>query len=306
MAICEKCGKEHDGSYGSGRFCSRHCANKRSISKKQRELISKLTKARSKKEYKPILETRICEKCAKEFVVDVKKENKKKPKRFCSRSCANGHIISEETKEKISKSSKRFFNTKEGKRKAKKVGQKLKQQYIDNPELRLLQAERIMKAQGNSNPSRIIFTCPVCGKQLELRPYEARKRKFCSGHCRNIVNNEKITGSRSKAEIMLEEFLKENYPQIKFKTSERDLLQGLELDFYFPEIKFAIEWNGIFHYRDVGHNIKAIQKKDEQKKQLCIEKDIELYIVKDMTSHKKSILQEIKKIEKILKEKYNI
>lgn len=23
--ICEKCGKEHDGSYGSGRFCSEHC-----------------------------------------------------------------------------------------------------------------------------------------------------------------------------------------------------------------------------------------------------------------------------------------
>ena len=23
--ICEYCGKEHDGSYGSGRFCSKHC-----------------------------------------------------------------------------------------------------------------------------------------------------------------------------------------------------------------------------------------------------------------------------------------
>ena len=23
--ICENCGKEHDGSYGSGRFCSKHC-----------------------------------------------------------------------------------------------------------------------------------------------------------------------------------------------------------------------------------------------------------------------------------------
>lgn len=26
---CEKCGKEHDGSFGSGRFCSRSCANSR-------------------------------------------------------------------------------------------------------------------------------------------------------------------------------------------------------------------------------------------------------------------------------------
>ena len=23
--ICENCGNEHDGSYGSGRFCSAHC-----------------------------------------------------------------------------------------------------------------------------------------------------------------------------------------------------------------------------------------------------------------------------------------
>lgn len=26
--ICEYCGKEHDGSYGSGRFCSKYCAHK--------------------------------------------------------------------------------------------------------------------------------------------------------------------------------------------------------------------------------------------------------------------------------------
>ena len=25
MKICENCGNEHDGSYGSGRFCSNHC-----------------------------------------------------------------------------------------------------------------------------------------------------------------------------------------------------------------------------------------------------------------------------------------
>lgn len=28
MNICEQCGKEHDGSFGSGRFCCRSCSNK--------------------------------------------------------------------------------------------------------------------------------------------------------------------------------------------------------------------------------------------------------------------------------------
>lgn len=28
MAICEQCGKEHDGTFGSRRFCCRSCSNK--------------------------------------------------------------------------------------------------------------------------------------------------------------------------------------------------------------------------------------------------------------------------------------
>lgn len=38
--ICEKCGKEHDGTFGSGRFCSRSCANIRSHSIETKVKIS--------------------------------------------------------------------------------------------------------------------------------------------------------------------------------------------------------------------------------------------------------------------------
>jgi hypothetical protein len=37
---CEKCNKEHNGFYGSGRFCSRECANTRSHSDKIKRQIS--------------------------------------------------------------------------------------------------------------------------------------------------------------------------------------------------------------------------------------------------------------------------
>ena len=40
MTKCEKCGKIHDGSFGSGRFCSRSCANSRKHSKETKEKIS--------------------------------------------------------------------------------------------------------------------------------------------------------------------------------------------------------------------------------------------------------------------------
>lgn len=38
---CENCGKEHDGSYGSGRFCCKSCANTRKHSNETKEKTKK-------------------------------------------------------------------------------------------------------------------------------------------------------------------------------------------------------------------------------------------------------------------------
>ena len=61
--ICEKCGKEHDGTFGSGRFCSRSCANAHFHSKEQKEKISNSVKKRLREN----MYERICEKCGKTF-----------------------------------------------------------------------------------------------------------------------------------------------------------------------------------------------------------------------------------------------
>ena len=45
--ICEKCGKEHDGSFGSGRFCSRACANSRIKTEETRKKVSLAFQKRS-------------------------------------------------------------------------------------------------------------------------------------------------------------------------------------------------------------------------------------------------------------------
>lgn len=39
---CENCGKEHDGSYGSGRFCCKSCANTRKHSNETKEKLKNL------------------------------------------------------------------------------------------------------------------------------------------------------------------------------------------------------------------------------------------------------------------------
>ena len=52
--ICENCGKEHDGSYGSGRFCSEKCA--RSFP--------------SKNDKKPKIKQAKCVECGKIIVIN--------------------------------------------------------------------------------------------------------------------------------------------------------------------------------------------------------------------------------------------
>lgn len=50
--ICETCGKEHDGTFGSGRFCCRSCANKRTLTQNTKQKISqKLQKKNTKKDF---------------------------------------------------------------------------------------------------------------------------------------------------------------------------------------------------------------------------------------------------------------
>lgn len=42
---CEKCGKEHDGSFGSGRFCNSYCARSFSTQKNRKEINIALSKS---------------------------------------------------------------------------------------------------------------------------------------------------------------------------------------------------------------------------------------------------------------------
>lgn len=58
MNICIKCNKEHDGSFGSGKYCSVNCANSRTLTKEQKLKISNTLKSNEifkKQEYECII-----------------------------------------------------------------------------------------------------------------------------------------------------------------------------------------------------------------------------------------------------------
>lgn len=105
MKKCEKCGKEHDGSYGSGRFCCGKCARSYSSSKVDRNKVkivqcidcgvdlkvslhasAKQCKCDDCRKHKKYITGKIykhCLNCGRELI--------KNQKKYCSKECNSEH-----------------------------------------------------------------------------------------------------------------------------------------------------------------------------------------------------------------------
>lgn len=94
--ICEYCNKEHDGSYGSGRFCSNTCARGFASRDKREEINKKVSlklKGRpkekniisKKKKYPKRIKKCVCIVCNKEFTTD-------RLRKYCSNKCHQAQV----------------------------------------------------------------------------------------------------------------------------------------------------------------------------------------------------------------------
>jgi len=82
MKKCENCGKDHDGNYASGRFCSKKCSRGFSTKAKRKEINEKVSKKIQGNAHKDIEKT--CVECGKTFTIRWNKRHQK----CCSVSCA--------------------------------------------------------------------------------------------------------------------------------------------------------------------------------------------------------------------------
>lgn len=85
---CENCGKIHDGSYGSGRFCSSKCSRGFSTKSKRSEINESVSKKlKGTFNGKPAYENikKICAECGKEFEID----HKHRSQIYCSHACTH-------------------------------------------------------------------------------------------------------------------------------------------------------------------------------------------------------------------------
>ena len=92
MKICENCGVEHNGKYGSGRFCSTTCSRGFSTKAKRKEINARLSKFYEDK--RPDLIEKVCQYdlCRKTYKVN---HNKANSSMFCSKSCRSKGISTE-------------------------------------------------------------------------------------------------------------------------------------------------------------------------------------------------------------------
>jgi very-short-patch-repair endonuclease len=141
MKICENCKKEHEGTYGSGRFCSTECARGFST-KGKRSLINERV---SKKMKKPD-RVKICPICHDEFIG-------RKKQICCSPKCRNKKWTNTEKQRKI-------------------FSDRMKQRHIDGDTSIGWQSRDKMKM---SNPEKIVNKILLTNKLIFEREYRMGK-----------------------------------------------------------------------------------------------------------------------------------
>jgi hypothetical protein len=140
----------------------------------------------------------------------------------------------------------------------------------------------------NYRPTLITQDC-------SLAEIKKSKNLFCSQSCAASWNNrQKRKSKRSKCETLLYSLLVNEFSDLIILPNDKTMLNGLEADIAIPELKLAIEWNGIVHYKPIFGETKyqKILTNDEQKKNIALQNDINLIVIPDLVS-KASYVQEV-------------
>jgi hypothetical protein len=119
MKTCENCGIEHDGSYGSGRFCSTKCARGFSTKAKRKEINEKVSNTITGTGHGSV--KLICKNCNNEFEVAWNKRNQQ----TCSFRCsAELKWQDSEYRTNIESKMQEIYSTKENRGRLRDIGRK--------------------------------------------------------------------------------------------------------------------------------------------------------------------------------------
>lgn len=276
MYICKYCGKEFDDIHkrvGHENVCKERpdyeeIIAKRKLGGKNARIIQNKKRALPRKTYQCV-----CEKCNKEFEITCIESQYFYIKHFyCSRSCANTRIHSEETKQKISNSLK----------KEKKI------RYCLDCGVEI------------TSKSRSGY-CKKCVFKHRKISEEGRRNLSKAG--RKSVYNQQ-NRKRSKNEIGFCELCMNHFKNVKHNEN---IFNGWDADVILEDYKIAILWNGPWHYKQISKKVslESIQNRDKIKIKEIQNCGYYPYIIKDMGKYnEKKITEEFDKLVEFIKEKY--
>jgi hypothetical protein len=167
----------------------------------------------------------------------------------------------------------------------------------------------VCKGKDDSKNGLIPVSCKQCGKSFSkhLSQIKSTNNNFCTKSCAATYNNKhKEYGTRrSKQEKYIEDRIALAYPALNCHYNRKDTIDS-ELDFYFPDLKLAIQINGITHYEPIYGQIKlaSIQKLDQEKRDKCEQMGIKMFEMncsKDSYINQKLLHKRWLEFEQILK-----
>ena len=154
---------------------------------------------------------------------------------------------------------------------------------------------------------RIKTVCGNCKKTVETRPSILSSSKsgkvFCNKSCAATYNNKlKRKSRRSKIEAKFYNLLVQEFPNLDILPNDKTMLDGYEIDVSIPELKLAIEWNGIVHFRPIYGQTKLdkIQIRDKEKLKIATDKNINLIVIPDLVSNDKILKQAFNDVKAII------
>lgn len=117
-----------------------------------------------------------------------------------------------------------------------------------------------------------------------------------NGGCKGIQHQGDLR--RSKNEIEFCKLCEEYFNNVKHNES---IFNGWDADIIIEDIKFAVLWNGPWHYKQItkSHSVKQIQNRDKIKVKEIEECGWTPYIIKDMGKANKDFVKE--KFDEFLK-----
>lgn len=250
-----------------------------------------------------------CAECGQELYVKKCAYDRSHTKKFfCSSSCAA-----------------KYNNKKRGSH-SEKTKQKIKEGVLEYcRKQRALYSQKSLgeEYEGIKPRSYKLYTCKVCGKEYSRHKGDDTSRKCCSKECSKYLrehrkeflsedaikklsqagrHSAKVQSEcrRSKNEMYFYELCKKHFKNV---LHNQPIFNGWDADVIIEDKKYAILWNGKWHYKQItrNHSVQQVQNRDKIKINEIIKSGYTPYIITDMGKYNPLFVeQEFKKMIDII------